>query len=441
MQIEKNKNREAETMKIIRYGFKLCWQEVPKVMVRYKIGKVGSFSKKNGHGGVCWGYPKECSLRNSQARTILWEIWKKRSLTFPQMKVVRKALAYAYELSGGDKPKGNYAGVNQVWEHVKPDQCVESSTTTLPQSIPTTKELKLAFTAEWSPQHPWCLMRFLEGLVQAYDLFVFGLRSREDIDRVKKSFHHRFNWKRGWQSTSFVGGRSKLSGTKKNTRPWKIFRRCHCPGSKHIRVPSDFCKEIDEDGNPGVEVKWNTTCPLAALELIWQLQGTKSTGAHRCYGKWLDSGRYGVSNTGDIAENAIDWMIAQGACTEETCYDTNSGRKSLANWCDKLSIPYPESFHIHGDLYEVWGLNYEHEVEKPHNFKRRSQSTDPAVAATALKKFANFLGRGKKVKVKLNQRKRYLHHILEGQGQVEVAEKIRLGLPSDSEEESDDSDD
>ena len=61
------------------------WDQVPEVMKRYKIGEVDSFDPRNGQGGVCWGYPKECSLKNSQAKTILWDIWKKRSLTFPQM--------------------------------------------------------------------------------------------------------------------------------------------------------------------------------------------------------------------------------------------------------------------------------------------------------------------------------------------------------------------
>ena len=312
IQAEKNALRDPETMKNIRYGFNLMWREVPETMKRYKIGEVGSFDPKNSHGGKCWGWPKECTLKNSQAKTIMWDIWGKRSLTLPQLQKVRQSLAYAYELSGGSKPGGNFDGVSQVWANVRPEECPESETTTLPQRIPSTDELKIAFTKEWTPQHAWCLMRFLQGLVQAYDLFVFGVRSREDIDRIKKSSHHQHNWKRGWQSTSFLGGRAKLAGVKKNTRPWKVYRRCHCPGGKHIQPPTDFCKEIGKDGNPKVEVKWNTTCPLAALQLIWQLQGTESTGPKRCYGRWLDSGRYGTSNTGDIAER--DPQCVRGGC-------------------------------------------------------------------------------------------------------------------------------
>ena len=110
----------------------------------------------------------------------------------------------------------------------------------------------------------------------------------------------------------------------------------------------------------------------------------------------------------------------------------------MARWCEALNIPYPESFHIHGDLYEVWSQHYETDVLKYSNFKRRNQSTDPKVATVALKKFANYLGRGKKVKVKLTQKKRYLHAILVGQGNKEEAERIRQNLPSDSEDSDDD---
>ena len=132
---------------------------------------------------------------------------------------------------------------------------------------------------------------------------------------------------------------------------------------------------------------------------------------------------------------AIDWMVAQGACTEENCYDTNSGRKSLALWCEKLNIPYPESFHLHGDLFETWAANYEFEVERSREFKQRTQARDPKIAAVALKKFANFLGRGKKLKVKLKRKDRYLHYLLKATD-PEKAEQIRLGMKSSSDESS-----
>jgi len=104
--MERNNLRSAGCRTQLRYGFKLMWREVPGTMRKYKVGPLGSFDVHNGHNGVCWGWPRECKLTNTQARAIFYEIYKKRSLTVHQMIVVRKALAYAYELTGGE-PKGN----------------------------------------------------------------------------------------------------------------------------------------------------------------------------------------------------------------------------------------------------------------------------------------------------------------------------------------------
>ena len=190
-----------------------------------------------------------------------------------------------------------------------------------------------------------------------------------------------------------------MCGVKKGTRPWKIWRRCHCPGKRHIRPPARFCEEIGLDGNPNVDVKWCTCCPLAALELIWQLQPKSQ---RRCYGKWLASGRYGTSNTGDVVEMAIEWMVSQGACDPEDRYDTNSGRKSLAAWTRHLNVPYEESVQIHGDLWEVWHDAYEQAVLKSR-YEIRNQSTLPRIATRAIQRFVNFLGRGTTVKSTLSQ--------------------------------------
>ena len=77
------------------------WKEVPRDMRRYKVGEIDSFDPANCHKGVCWGWPKECKLTNLQARTVFFNIYKKRTLTIHQIIVVRKALSYAFELSGG----------------------------------------------------------------------------------------------------------------------------------------------------------------------------------------------------------------------------------------------------------------------------------------------------------------------------------------------------
>ena len=50
------------------------------------------------------------------------------------------------------------------------------------------------------------------------------------------------------------------------------------------------------------------------------------------------------------------------------------------------------------DLWEVWSKHYEGELEKS-DFKTRTQSSDPDVTCMALRRLANYFGRGKKVKV------------------------------------------
>ena len=408
------------------------WQEVPNKMRWYNIGPVNSFDENNYHDGVCWGWPYECKLTNNQAKAILLAIWKKKTLTYSMMKGVRKSLAYAFELTGG-APGKNYPGVAEVWAVVREDKLPESTTTTLPERVPSPRDLKKAFTTPWTPE---CSMSFMEhstGLVAGYDCFCFGLRSREDVKKVKGQNRHHFDWEKGWQYTDLVGGRAKLCGNKKGSRPWKVWTVCFCKGSKHRRPPADFYKEIDEEGNPVDEIPFSTVCPLAALEVIWQLQDAADVPRRR-YGKWLGSGHFGVSNYGDVVEHAIDWFVAKGTCTEETRYSSNAGRKCLGSWTGYLRIEYELSFEIHGDLWEVWSKHYETTMLKS-NFKRRTQSTTPKVACLALRRLANYFGYNKKVKRKLTTDQRYMHHILVQQGKQELAEKIRDGIPSDSEED------
>ena len=437
-------------MHVIRWGFKLMWQGAARKMRRYKIGEVNSFDKKNAHGGIIWGWPKECRLTNFQAGEILFECYKSKKFTLPMMKGIRKSLAYAYELTGGE-PKSNYPKVKSNWEIVRGDKLPGITMTQKPESIPTPEDLKKFFNKRWTKDHPWGLMDFLGGLVAAQDLFLFGLRSREDIDRVKKSFIHEFNWDQGWQCTSFVGGRAKLSGTKKGTRQWWVWRVCCCKTKTHTRPPPDYCQCIDKKGNPTNfekvddektektehEVPFDTCCPLAALELMWQLQPKELGVPTRSYGKWLDSGRYGKHNVNDVAEFAIDWFVTQGA--DEAGYDTNAGRKSLARLTEHLNIPYDDSFHNHGDLWEVFQRHYAEGVERS-NYPHRVQSRDPAVATRCMRRIAKFLGAGMKVKVKLDKQSRFAYHLLKALGLKAKASRIKQGLPSDSESDTDEED-
>ena len=280
-------------MRVIRYGFRLMWQESPRLMRRYGVGKEGSFDPKNAHKGMIWGWGKECKLTNTQAGAIFFNCYQRKRLTLPMMQAVRKSLAYAFELTGG-KPLGNYVRVKDVWSIVRDAKLPQNTMSQKPTRIPEPCENKVAFRKEWTPDHPWCLMKFLGGVVIANDIFLFGLRSREDVDRVKKSITHEFDWRKGWQATKFLNGRAKLCGRKRDTRPWWIWRVCNCIAKRHVRPGENFCEQIDGNGNPRTtDFAWSTVCPLAALELMWQMQWDEQKP--RCYGKWLDSGRYGNS--------------------------------------------------------------------------------------------------------------------------------------------------
>ena len=260
-------------MEKVRYGFRLWWKGCAKFLRRIDMGEVGSFSKENQHGGVMFALPDEFSLDKDQAARILYDCYKTRMFTLPMMKAIRKSLAYAYELKGG-APLSNFPKVKSNWKVIRPTELPGITMSQKPERIPTPQELKVCFNKEWTTAHPWPLLDFLGGLVAANDLYLFGLRSREDTSRVKFSVTHEFNWKKGWQCTEFVGGRAKLCGTKKGSRTWHIWRVCFCRKKKHIRPPETFCELIDDAGNPTTtgKVPFYTLCPLAALELMWQLQ-------------------------------------------------------------------------------------------------------------------------------------------------------------------------
>ncbi len=342
----RNQLRSDECMKQLRYGFRLMWLIVPGVMRRFNVGMEGSFDVRNGHGGLCWGWPRECKLTNSQAKTIALDIYTTRSLTLHQTIVVRKSLAYAFELTGG-KPGGNYPGVKTVWKVTKHNELAAAKGRVIPLRIPVVPQLSASFGKDWTPESTLSLIEYSSGYICAHDLFLYGLRSTEDVNRVKKSTEHTFDWQQGWQCTSFTGGRAKLCGSKKGTRPWSIWTTCFCKGDRHQNPPEDFCLQIKEDGNPRDPslVTWTTSCPLSCLQLLWQLQETP-----RRYGKWLESGRFGKSNLADPARTAIDWMVAQGACTESTRYDRNSGRKSVARYTRRLGLDFGPIFQMVGDL-------------------------------------------------------------------------------------------
>jgi hypothetical protein len=164
-----------------------------------------------------------------------------------------------------------------------------------------------------------------------------------------------------------------------------------CQGDKHIR-PGEY--ELDSDGNPDV-LSWDPRCPVATTEFVFQNQHEEDV-PKRCYPNTLAKStagevRYGQKSIADPSEAAVNFMEAQGLPK----FDTNSGRKALARWCKKLSVPYELSVHIHGDLHDTWNKHYEKGVPEPNlKVSIRNQSRDPEVATAALRIFADWLGRG-----------------------------------------------
>ena len=406
----------------------MCWKHARAEMKRFGVGKVGSFDKRNHHAGVCWGWPHECRLTDRQAKTIYHTIWKTRALTIDQMIVIRKSFAYAFELKNNQT--GNYPGVKEVWKFIRESQLAPAIRRVIPTKIPTVAQLKV-FAKDWTPVGGMSLIRYSSGLVCAHDAFLFGLRSREDVDRVKKSFEHDFDLQQGWLSTGFKGGRAKLCGTKAGTRPWKIWATCFCKFKKHRGPPTGFCYEIQKDGNPldPADVTWTTSCPISALQLLWSLQEKP-----RRYGKWLPSGRFGSSNIADPVACGIDWMIAMGATTNANRYDHNSGRRCCARYTRKLGLDYPPIFEMVGDLEEVWRV-YDPDLPKS-GYDVRDQSKDPNVCCYALRLFAKvILGLKKKVKPKLGMSDRINFALLKAMKGKHAAWKALYNGDSSSDEE------
>ena len=361
-------------------------------------------------------------MTDNKAKRIFYACYKTGNMTEPMLRAVRKTLAYAYELKGGE-PLQNWPSIKGVWQTFKLCNLPKSEMSQKPELIPTPQQLKRAFTTEWNPDCPMVFAVWLVGLIAAFDSFVNGLRSNEDISRVKNSPRHIYDWDAGWECSEFNGGRAKLCGNKKGTREWWVWRVCLCPGGRHIRPPHNFKETITKAGNPTVNIKWCTCCPLAALELLWSYPGPQ-----RCYPKWLKSGTFKKQNEGDVIQLALQWMLAQGVT--EVGFDTNSGRKSLANWCEFLHVPYAESFYIHGDHPDTWIGNYQPDaVLKNPMFKRRKQATDPDIALRALRKLVTSLGfAGQPYRPQLTKVEKMQRRMMEGMGMGNDAKRICLGL-------------
>ena len=439
----KNTLRSSSAMWVYRYGFRLIWKSVARYCKRIGLKKPGEYEETNQHGGEMFALPTEFNMNKKQAAQLLFKCYETKKLTYDQMKVVRKMLSYAYQLKGGP-PGENWSSLANVWAAVDPRQCAPQKKFILPTRIPRPRQLRSLLTTPWQPGKGMSLMDWTKGMLAFWCWGVFGARSGEDMKRIKMGAAHGVNTEEGWAWTSFFGGRCKLALKKAGTRPWRVWFTCMCPDKKHVPVPEDFEFWMRKDGNPGMPVTFHPECPVACHELILRCHWKHYFGEEtqtavfshvRLFRKWTKKRRFGKADgPDDIMEAVFEWLKFQGV--EET-FDRNAGRKSLARWCDKLHIPYEESFQCHGDLSDVWKQSYQPSMPATA-FKERRQSNDPKIATVALRKFAMILcNRGLPWKPQLTRLERFMREFMVAKGKKEKAFRIAHDLPS----EDDDSDD
>ena len=417
-----------------RYGYRLMWVAAAEKMKQLKMPKVGSFDENNGHGGVIWGWKRECTMSDNKAKQILLACAQSKKLSLPQMQMVRRSMAYAWQLLGKDsEDKDNFPSIKRVWRVVKQQGCPQSLTTTLPTIIPTPDQLKQAFNSTWNPTRKLSFLESVVGRRAAADIFLAGSRSKEDVDRLKKSRVHQVDFAAGWMRTQFKGGRAKLIGQKKGGRDWWMWNVCWCPGGKHQRVNprAPFC--LDAKGNPRTgKAPFEERCILAGFEFSSMFAGDKSKW--RRYPNVLkgkrNGGRYGNSNVGPVVELAIEWLLDQGVGDRDQPFSSNSGRKALAGMLTFLNVIFEEGFEMHGDLPSTWTDHYQPGcIQANPNFRRRKQSTDPGVATRALRRFGQFFGLGATAPVRqLSLLERQNDMLLRHHGYRQQANQLLLGM-------------
>ena len=253
----------------------------------------------------------------------------------------------------------------------------------VPTHIASKGALRKAFTKNWVRDSGMTLIRWMTALLSAWSWTVAGCRPQCDIKSLKDSEDHTLCPDQGWACTEFVGGRNKLHGNKRGTRPWAQYYICMCPGGVHKPVRATFFRRMRKDGNPYGDPTFPTCCPLNCLEVKRQMSYPKPL---RLFSKWTTKKRRFGSNHGDVVGLANEWFAVQGALEDDRPYDSNSGRRALAGWLEATHTPYHEGFEINGDLYDVW-VNYQPNCQKS-NFARRTQSRDPHVATAAYRRFA-----------------------------------------------------
>ena len=418
LQFEQNKLYSRATMQTFRAGFQTWWRVCPDYLRQIKLKPKDEYDVNNQHKGKMFALGREFKLTGRQCAQILLKCHA-AGLSREQCKQAMKTMSYAFFLKTGKRSK-NFPMVKQTWEKLR--EFGDAKRVIKPKNIPTTIQLRRAFTTPWHEGNGMNLLEWLVGSIAAFDWTVLGIRTTCDTDKIKKSEIHVIDAQQGWCLTAYDGGRSKLMLNKSGTRPWNAFRVCLCKG-EHISPPPDVEYCFDKKGNlmEDTEITWDTNCILAAVELVHRRQWKHPP---RCYPKLGKNGQFNSHNVRKPHELANRWFLAQGVT--ETPFSGNCGRKSLARWLTVTNSVYHESFQIHADLEKVWREHYQPTVENPTGFKLREQSEDPAVATAALRKFARWIGRGASFRpVKpLSRMENLMVEVLKGQGLGERALEI-----------------
>ena len=377
-------------MKKRRQGFNLIWKLCAPYATKIKLKRKGEYNKNNQMGGEMFSLPREVSLTGLQAGTIMRKCYK-AGATKSQLETVRKTLSYAYQLTSG--LTGNYEEVGIAWTCFDPRRYGAPTQRVMPVRIISPNRLGDAFLKEWCigcgmDMPEWCV-----GGNITWDWCLNGGRSKIDLKKLKKSLRHDICAAEGWMRTEFDGGRSKLE-QKKGLREWWGYRACLCPNGKHVGIPQDFWKSLDERGNPTAGTPFCTTCPLNMAEFVFRLLPSDQ---HRLYPRWLrKTCRFAEDDVGQtkLVPLANHWLRAQGANPDVEDYCSNGGRKALARVCTATGAPYKESYEVHGDLPKTWHKFYQKEMEPDRSFKRRTQSRDADQCLKFHRRFAMFIGRG-----------------------------------------------
>ena len=328
-------------------------------------------------------------------------------------------LSFLHQLVTGIGGK-TWKKVKGVMESYHPHDFAKPTRVTKAQVIPVPADIASAFTKSYDPNCGVPFALWVTGLLAAWCWSVWGCRSNVDLQSVKDSDVHDHNYAQGWASTAYKGGRNKLSGNKKGSRPWDVYFVCCCPGGKHQPIPDGFEWSLKPDGNPSQPITFPSECPLNCFELK---RRRKLNGVWHLFSKWTKTTRNWVSNHGDVAKLAIDWYEWQGY--DGPRFSRNAGRNALARYLQETRAPYHEGFQIHGDLPDVW-IVYQPGLPES-KYKVRTQSQDPLVATAALRRLQSFMGRGRRALVAgapLSLADKLMIRFMETQGQALVAEEV-----------------